>query len=374
MAYSKNNLRDEKVYFENEPSSEGIGKYIKGKVEVFLSGSKETPSLPDVMRTMGADLRRSVGLERAFRPEFNFKLFGNEDSKGNVIELEPYIEDFPKDVDFDVVIHRGAHQVDATEEYSNHLKDKTKAAWVILAKGLDLDVKDFPQEEVDFWAPTREKLSGSNIRALDKAREIYYRRRYFPKKFASEVGGEVKRSRFSPTKSSLHLPIESDGDFKLDLAAHELFHSYLTSKGIVVSQKDVYGKIINEGLGTIGNYIPAVVEEGKIPMISVSGSTDENFQSFRASIEHEEKDNRLEDKAYDPANTLLHWYLVSQRGGLMKMRELTKNVKLQIDERIIRRSLIDGYEKTYGEPLLDLVDKAESWYKEQTDFSADERT
>ena len=56
------------------------------------------------------------------------------------------------------------------------------------------------------------------------------------------------------------------------------------------------------------------------------------------------------------------------------MRELTKNVKLQIDERIIRRSLIDGYEKTYGEPLLDLVDKAESWYKEQTDFSADERT
>jgi hypothetical protein len=361
MSDLKTKILHDRVYFEVEPfTPEGAEAFVASRSEILPPGG-----------TDNEDYLKSITRRTDYKgKQFAYYEYKNKDSQGRDIDLAPLIEEFPEDIDFNVVIHRGTNTVNTTEEYAEQLKDRTKAAWVILAKGLDLNIKDFPADRIDFWAPTREELSG--ISAADKAREVMYRTRLAPRKFRAGEGGYVGHRGLSLRREQVHLPIQPDGSVDLHATVHEMTHKYLNENYINVDPRG-HGKVLNEGLATIGNYLPAMVQEGKMPELMPEEFIDSHFDEFCQSIDNQKDALPLADYAYAPANIILHWYLIDQRGGLDTMRKLMSAAQNPIEKyKVTRGSLIRGYQKVYGESMTDLVNKAAEWYKKQVSLSGSE--
>ncbi len=303
-------------------------------------------------------------------------------------EIQHYASEFPEGVGFDAVLHPGTHSIESPEQFKQKLQDQVKAGWVIAAKGLGLSLDQFPLEEVNLWTPAVEKEGRKGFGAVRKIKEMYYRNRPSPRGFRQNFGGFTGHSE-SSGGPVVHMPVSESGTLEADAMVHELLHAYFDSKKIGVHPNE-YGQILNEGLGTIGDFLPAMMKDGKMPDVGGERITS-SFSRFREALESGEKDSGslsshgqskdLRTHAYNPANTLLHWYLLAERGGLDTMKEVVGGMKqgkrlAQIsrmfegvigDTPVIRtrEELLEPYEKVFSEPMVDLLDKAEEWYYRQ---------
>lgn len=275
----------------------------------------------------------------------------------DVIDVEALAAEFPKDVDFDIKLHAGSYDAKHPEEFMQRLKDQSKAAWVILAKGMGFDINAFPIDKIDLWAPIR-RDGMKGMKLAMKAKEIMHRGWNKPNQFEYGYGG-FSRPESMLYRRKLDMPIDTKGNVDVKAMVHELLHCYLDQEkasGGAIGYKN----IIHEGLASIGDkFLTEMVTKKKMPTIA---GIEENFQALKDAALNDSEQNRLIKKAYDPANAMLHWYLFSERGGIDKVKELLGGIG---DIGANHGTLLNTYQSTYGESMTDLIDKAKEWYESQ---------
>lgn len=281
------------------------------------------------------------------------------------IDLKQFSEEFPDDIDFDIKFRQGSYEIKDPEQFYSDLEDEVKGAWVVLSKGLGIDIHKFPLETVDFWAQPRWETKG--LAGRDKAKEFIYRRRHYPRNFNPR---HLRTQAFATpsgllTREKLNIPVSEGGVVDGENLVHELLHNYMDMEGVDASQQGKgYGQFINEGIGTIGNHLPEKVVTGRMPEYDdVDGMFDEMKAIANGSIKGRVRE-RSEATTHNPANTMLHWYLLTERGGIDKLRELTQQAS-RFGTGFNRQRFLNAYQSTYGESFTELLDKSKQWYKDQ---------
>jgi len=279
-------------------------------------------------------------------------------------DLKLFAEEFPEDIDFDINFHRGSYEIKDPEQFYSDLKDEVRGAWVILSKELEIDIHKFPLEIVDFWA--QQRLETKGLSGREKASEFIYRKRIRPLLFNQRHVNSIKGIA-SPagllTREKLHIPVEEGEVVHGQTLVHELLHNYMDKEGVDASQYGKgYGKFINEGIGTIGDLLPMKVVTGQMPKYDgIDDMFNEMEDIANGSIKGRVKGS--DTTTYNPANTLLHWYLLTERGGIDKIKELASyGSKLN---GFNRERFLNAYISTYGESFTELLDKSKHWYKDQ---------
>jgi hypothetical protein len=233
-----------------------------------------------------------------------------------------------------------------------------------LSKELGFDITKFPVQKVDFWAsPNRDvqEISG-------KVKEAFYGRR-LPNPASRGVYGSARHKQIL-ARQRLDISVNEGGSIDEKVIIHELMHNFMDNEKVGAFQHgDGFGRIINEGLGCIGNYLPHKTLHGKMPEPESIGY-DEDFTILENFVHDDTKkkvNRTMREITHNNANAILHWYLLQEKGGLEKLRELAKCAGRRGFDR---KGFFDAYQSTYEASFLDLLADSREWYREQLALAA----
>lgn len=290
------------------------------------------------------------------------------DEKQGKTFIEHAAERFPDDVEFTVKLHRGGHKVE--EGYVETLEEHIKGSWMVFTEGLGLDPRDFPIDKIDVWAPVLADKTRGTYR--NRMRDAIHRRKRVAREFNGMRGpfhteGLHVRDKHGNT-TAIHMPMRVSGVINFGLTAHELFHGYLKGKDAMAVAVEIgdYGKVLDEGMASMADQIilPQTLTPDKVS-ITDKPDFEEKYRKFLYACRDESTNHVKDDdkqplllrEQYNPANAVLHLYLLKERGGIDHIRELAQS------DITSRERFMAAYERVYGEPFADLAVKAIDWFR-----------
>lgn len=262
-------------------------------------------------------------------------------------------ERFPGHAHVKIKFHSGSYSLRDSEEFSGTLEKQVKQAWVNTAEGFDFDVNDFPAEVIHFWAEERDDHEAYGISMLRKARDKFYKLRRYPSMFELDGTGGYSFPEAFLGKRKIHMPVSRGGKIDEKVLMHELVHNYLFAQKI--DHLGGFGRITTEGLANAA----ALLVDGWIDTPS-----DKTFVSLDQLMRTGTMEDVVRENAnlYFTDNAILHLYLLKEKGGFTKIKELLGSASSQVVER---EGLLQLYESTYRESFFDLLAQAREWYKKR---------